>query len=99
MPEVDPSQRPQAILAGLPLEPTSVAAIAQHLDLNKVPNALWGNFLLSIFGVPMIFNVRFSFPYLSLTLLIRHRVLTLLYRIVTSRLPGLFSAMQASRPV
>jgi hypothetical protein len=33
-----------------------------HLDSNSVPNVLWGNYLLTIFGVPSIVAVRYAFP-------------------------------------
>ena len=46
----------------LPLSQELVAAVAYHLDSEGVPNVLWGNYLLTAFGVPSIVAVRYSFP-------------------------------------
>lgn len=36
-----------------------VAAVAGALDEANVPNLLWGNYLLAVFGVPAIVDVSF----------------------------------------
>jgi hypothetical protein len=38
-----------------------VASIAQILVENGVPCVLWGNYLLTIYGVPSVINVRVTF--------------------------------------
>ena len=41
------------------LDNNLVESISSLLDAAGVPNLLWGNYLLTIYGVPTIVNVRF----------------------------------------
>lgn len=44
-------------LWNLPLGETLVAALSQVLDSGGVPNVLWGNYLLTVYGIPSLTNV------------------------------------------
>lgn len=44
---------------GQKLDDELVAAVAGALDEAHVPNLLWGNYLLTVFGVPSIVDVSF----------------------------------------
>lgn len=43
-------------LCYLPLGETLVAAVSQLLDSGGVPNVLWGNYLLTVHGIPSLTN-------------------------------------------
>jgi hypothetical protein len=45
---------------GQQLDNNLVASISSLLDLADVPNLLWGNYLLTIYGVPTIVDVTIS---------------------------------------
>ncbi|OAF98606.1 uncharacterized protein CC84DRAFT_1170045 [Paraphaeosphaeria sporulosa] len=39
-----------------PLDDRLVASAAASLDASKIPYVLWGNYMLTIFGIPTVFN-------------------------------------------
>jgi len=43
-----------------PLDDRLVASAAAKLDAAKIPSVLWGNYMLTIFGIPTVVNVRTS---------------------------------------
>ena len=83
-------------ISGLPLSQELVAAVARRLDSDGVPNVLWGNYLLTVFGVPSIVAVRYSSRHISLNLLTVPRMPNLSCQIPTSPLHRPPSPMQVS---
>lgn len=53
-PEANQGQTVHVDLSCLPLQEPLIAAIAQLLDSKKVANVLWGNWLLTVYGVPSL---------------------------------------------
>jgi len=43
-----------------PLDDRLVASVAARLDAAKIAHVLWGNYMLTVFGIPAIVNVRTS---------------------------------------
>ncbi|PGH23779.1 hypothetical protein AJ80_02209 [Polytolypa hystricis UAMH7299] len=43
-------------LCHLPPDETLVATVSQLLDSGGVPNVLWGNYLLTVYGIPSLTN-------------------------------------------
>lgn len=48
------------ILEGEALDNKFVAKVSQILNAAGVPNLLWGNYLLTVYGVPTIIDVGIS---------------------------------------
>jgi hypothetical protein len=46
--------------SGQRLDNELVASVSRLLDAAEVPNLLWGNYLLTIYGVPTVVNVNAS---------------------------------------
>jgi hypothetical protein len=43
-----------------PLDDRLVASAAARLDAAEIPHVLWGNYMLTIFGIPTVVNVGTS---------------------------------------
>jgi hypothetical protein len=70
-----------------PLDNRLVASAAARLDAAKIPNVLWGNYMLTIFGIPTVVNVRVSCQSKLTDSNTCHRALTSLLTMISWALP------------
>jgi hypothetical protein len=79
-----------------PLDNRLVASAAATLDAAKIPHLLWGNYILTIFGIPTIVDVRTSCEYELIKSNNRPRVSILSLTIFPWTLPMTLSKMPVS---
>jgi hypothetical protein len=51
------SNKPSGLLRSLHLGEPVIASVSGLLASGDVPNVLWGNYLLTVYGVPSLTNV------------------------------------------